>query len=428
MTPQVPSGSTPPSDAAHDGRLGAATQQAGHAWEQLGQRLRGITPAALVRFLLIVIALAVVILLLVLAWGLLTPFIVGAVLAYVLLPVMDVLDRWMPRWCAILLVFAAITLLLVLAMIFLVPPLIQQLTEFVKALPDAAPMQTLAQRFDTWVTTLSPQLQQFITDAITTTEAALKTQLDDFAKQLASFFFGIASSLLSAALFLVSFFVVPFWLFWVLKDSHSNRQTSQGLLPASIRADVLGVLRTFDRVMSRWLRGTLVLSLFLGATAFVGLSLLKLLGVQGLNYILLISAFVALASPIPFLGSVVSSAIPILMALFAGGWASAIPVIALFSGIQIVQDNVLSPRIMGTHLDINPAILMPTVYILGNFGVLWIIFSAPLAAMGRDLFVYVYGRFQEPPRPAGLLPGEPLPEADQTTARSATAWPDMRRS
>jgi predicted PurR-regulated permease PerM len=397
-------------DAARGDRPQAATTRAGQAWEQLGLRLRSITPAALVRFLLIVTALAIISWLVVLAWSMLIPFIVGAVMAYVLLPVMDELDRWMPRWFAILLVFAGLTLLLVLAVTFLVPPLIQQLTGLVKALPDAPQMHTWTQQFDAWVKTLSPQLQQFITDAITTAETALKTQLDDLVKQMASFFFGIVSSLLSVALFLLSLFVVPFWLFWVLKDSHSIGQTFQRLLPASIRADVLGVLGMINRVIGRWFRGTIVLSLFLGATAFVGLSLLKLLGVQGLNYILLLSAFVAVASPIPFLGSVVTSAIPILMALFDGGWANAIPVIALFVVIQIVQDNVLSPRIMGTHLNINPAILMPIVYILGHFGVLWIIFSAPIAAMGRDLFVYVYGRFQEPPRGAGLLPGEPLPE------------------
>jgi predicted PurR-regulated permease PerM len=412
-------------DAARGDRSQAATTRAGHAWQQLGLRLRSITPAAMVRFLLIVIALAIIIWLVVLAWGMLIPFIVGAVLAYVLLPVMDVLDRWMPRGFAILLVFAALTLRLVLAVTFLVPPLIQQLTGLVKALPDAAQMHTLTQQFDAWVKTLSPQLQQFVTDAITTAETALKTQLDDLVKHMASFFFGIVSSLLSVALFLLSLFVVPFWLFWVLKDSHSNRQTFQRLLPASIRADVLGVLGTINLVIGRWFRGTIVLSLFLGATAFVGLSLLKLLGVQGLNYILLLSAFVAVASPIPFLGSVVTSAIPILMALFAGGWGNAIPVIALFVVIQIVQDNVLSPRIMGTHLNINPALLMPIVYILGHFGVLWIIFSAPLAAMGRDLFVYVYGRFEEPPRPAGLLPGEPLPEAAMPPGTTTPATPGV---
>jgi predicted PurR-regulated permease PerM len=173
------------------------------------------------------------------------------------------------------------------------------------------------------------------------------------------------------------------------------------------------VLRTINRLLSYWLRGQIVLSLFLGAAAFVGLSLLKLLGVQGLNYILLVSVFAAATSPIPLVGTYVSAAIPVLMALFGGGWGGALAVVALFVVIQNIQDNVLSPRIMGDYLHLNPAILMLMVHILGRYGVLWVVLPGPLAAMGRDLFLYVYGRFQEPPRPAGLLRGEPLPVEDR---------------
>jgi hypothetical protein len=68
---------------------------------------------------------------------------------------------------------------------------------------------------------------------------------------------------------------------------------------------------------------------------------------------------------------------------------------------------------MGDYLHLNPAILMLMVYILRRYGVLWVVLSGPLAPLGRDLFLYVYGRFQEPPRPAGLLPGEPLPVEDR---------------
>lgn len=160
--------------------------------------LRSVTRAALVRFLLVVIALAIVLWLIVSAWGVLTPFVVGAVLAYVLLPVMNLLDRWLPRWLAILLVFAAFLLLVVLAVLFVVPSLIQQLVGLVQALPDAAQMHKLVQQFDAWVKTLSPQLQQFITDAITKVEAALKAHLGDFVKGAADFSFGVVSGLLGA--------------------------------------------------------------------------------------------------------------------------------------------------------------------------------------------------------------------------------------
>jgi hypothetical protein len=51
--------------------------------------------------------------------------------------------------------------------------------------------------------------------------------------------------------------------------------------------------------------------------------------------------------------------------------------------------------------------------VLGQFGLIWVILSGPIAAVIRDLFLYIYGRFDDPPRPAGVLPGEPLPPAIQ---------------
>lgn len=49
---------------------------------------------------------------------------------------------------------------------------------------------------------------------------------------------------------------------------------------------------------------------------------------------------------------------------------------------------------------------MPLLIILSQFGPLWIILAAPLAAVVRDLFRYAYSRLDDPPRPAGFLPGE----------------------
>jgi hypothetical protein len=66
---------------------------------------------------------------------------------------------------------------------------------------------------------------------------------------------------------------------------------------------------------------------------------------------------------------------------------------------------------MGKQLNIHPAILMPLMIMLGQFGLIWVILAGPIAAVVRDLFLYCYGRFDDPPRPAGALPGDPLPQA-----------------
>jgi predicted PurR-regulated permease PerM len=418
---------TAPPDVERRERLMAAAARGDAAWRRLGWRLRAVTPARLVRFLLVVVALAAIARLIIAAWATLLPFLVGALLAYVLLPLMTLLDRWLPRWLAIVLVFAVFVVVLALALAFLIPPLIHQFTALVQSLPNATAMSRLLQRFDTWLKALPPQAQQAVNNALQQGETALKSNLDDLIKGTVRVVFGLVTSVLNTVLFLAGFIIVPFWLFYVLKDEQRGRRAFVRWLPPWLRPDVVGVLRTIDHVLSGWLRGQIVLSAFLGAAVFVGLRALTLLGVQGLNYILLISVFVALTSPIPFVGSYLSAVPPVLMALLGGGVRDAVLVVALFVVVQNIQDNVLSPRIMGQSLNIHPAIVMPLVLIMGRYGILWIILAGPVAALARDLFLYVYRRFGDPPRPAGVLPGEPVPASAPADAGSSATTAEPSR-
>jgi predicted PurR-regulated permease PerM len=88
--------------------------------------------------------------------------------------------------------------------------------------------------------------------------------------------------------------------------------------------------------------------------------------------------------------------------------------------IQQVENAVLVPHVTGKTLNIHPAILMVALVALSQFGLLWAILAAPLMALARDLFRYVYGRFADPPHPAGELPNT-APEAEATPARDTTA-------
>jgi predicted PurR-regulated permease PerM len=65
---------------------------------------------------------------------------------------------------------------------------------------------------------------------------------------------------------------------------------------------------------------------------------------------------------------------------------------------------------------IHPAFLVVAIVALSQFGVFWLFLAAPVVAITRDLLRYIYGRVSEPPRPAGLLPGEPLPVPQAPTS------------
>jgi hypothetical protein len=85
-------------------------------------------------------------------------------------------------------------------------------------------------------------------------------------------------------------------------------------------------------------------------------------------------------------------------------------VLALYILIQQLENSLLVPRIVGESVGIHPAVLMIVLVLCTQvLGFFWIILAAPIAAVLRDVFRYVHGRLSNPPRPAGVLPDEPLP-------------------
>jgi len=91
---------------------------------------------------------------------------------------------------------------------------------------------------------------------------------------------------------------------------------------------------------------------------------------------------------------------------------------------------------MERRLGVHPAILVPGVVMIGQFGILPLLLSAPIVAIAVDLVRYVNGRLSEPPLPAGVLPRTPeaMPLANPVAAalrpgrsvyRAATAPPPL---
>jgi predicted PurR-regulated permease PerM len=99
--------------------------------------------------------------------------------------------------------------------------------------------------------------------------------------------------------------------------------------------------------------------------------------------------------------------LPAVLLSLSYSWQAAGAVLVLFLGVQWFADAFISPRIEQRHVDIHPAVLALVVVLASQFGPLGLVLAAPIALVARDLFRYMYGRLAEPPRPAGLLPGEP---------------------
>ncbi|MCX7790685.1 MAG: AI-2E family transporter [Chloroflexaceae bacterium] len=341
----------------------------------------------------------------------LLPFVIGALLAYLFLPLVNRFGRRMPRWAAILLVYALVLLVIVTFFAFLVPPLVEQISQLIRALPDLPTLERWANRlleeYQQLLANLPPnvqtEVQQTVAEVLTSALNTIRTNLLSYIQGIGTFLVGSLLSVASTVAFLLGFFLVPFWLFYVLMDQQAGRDTLNRLLPAGLRADFWSVITIIDADFSGYLRGQLLLGLAVGTAAGIGLAVLNLFGLS-VPYVLLLAVIAGVTELIPIIGPIIG-AVPAVLLGFLDSPTTGLAVLLLYVGIQQLENNFLVPRIVGDSVGLHPAILMVLLVVCSQvFGVLGAILSAPMGAVSRDVFQYLYGRLSEPPRPPGEMP------------------------
>jgi predicted PurR-regulated permease PerM len=133
-----------------------AVRRARAAWRQLAERSSTISPAGLARLLLVAAALLGLLALIWFAWASLFPFVVGAAIAYVLLPLVNLINRFLPRTLAVILVMGLVAVLGAFFLSLLVPIIAHQLNEAYRSLPTPDDFAAYEQRLAAYLRTLPP--------------------------------------------------------------------------------------------------------------------------------------------------------------------------------------------------------------------------------------------------------------------------------
>ncbi len=363
-------------------------------------RLRPPTP----RVALVGMAVAVVAVLLYVGRDALTPFIVGLLIVYLLDPAVERLSRAtlgrrrVPRWLAILAVYAAAIAIVAVMLEITLQPLIRQLADFLRHLPQlAASLDAVLRGISDFYAGL--QLPQQIRDLVDQAIAELQSGaggLDPLAILLPVF-----RSVASILTTVFAFFVVPFWAFYILKDRPALSAAFDRALPAEWRPDVRAVVWIVDTVFGRWVRGQLVLGLVVGLATFVGLLVLgAVIDPVFWRFAVLFAVLAGLLELLPIIGPIISAIPPLLVALTVSP-AAIVATFLLYLGVQQVENTVLVPKIQGDAVELHPSLVVFALILGGAIaGLLGAILALPITAAGRDVFRYLFRRLGPEPRAA----------------------------
>jgi len=384
-----------PDELKEEAQLPAVSVEA--VAETAGVTLRELAPwlRRLGQWLLVLLALYAVGWLLVSAAPALTPFVIGLVLAYLLMPIVDRLAQRMPRWLAILVVYIGGIGLLAGSFAFIIPPAIDQVQQLFASIPDVDRLLKMWNDLVQEYRALVPgSLQQPIEQGIRNALQTAQTNFAGYLQGVGAFVFSQVLNVLNTLTFLIGFLIIPIWLFYLLNDRSQAAALADQLLPPRARPDFWNIWGIADEVFSDYIRGQLFLGVAVGTMVGIGLLLLRLLGFD-VRYILLLAIIAGITELIPIIGPIIGAIPGVLIGFFGGegGLQVGLAVLAVYVVVQQLENNLLVPRIIGESVGVHPAILTVVLIAMGQvFGLLGVVLAAPLTAIARDLFVYVYRR------------------------------------
>ncbi|WP_088281571.1 AI-2E family transporter [Ideonella sp. A 288] len=303
----------------------------------------------------------------------LTPFVVAAVLSYVLHPVVEQLAarRW-PRVLAVVLVEALALLAVLAVLLLLVPVLVKELPLLKAQVPP------LLDRLDQ---TLSPWLQQFglqVKLDVTSLKAALAKLLDaNMDEWLVA---ALSSARLGGSVLLSvvgNAILVPVVLFYLLLDWPQLVRQAQAMVPPRLRASAFDFLDECDDMLGQYLRGQL---LVMGVLAVYYSGALAL---AGFDLALPVGVFTGLAIAIPYVGFGIGLLMALLAALLQFGTLGGVLVVAAIYGVgQLLESFVLTPRLVGERIGLGPLAVIFALMAFGQlFGFVGILVALPVSAL-----------------------------------------------
>ena len=341
---------------------------------------------------------ALILLLLGLLWaarGVLFPYALGLLLAYILLPLVNWLDRHMParfrKWgiarpLSILLTYLLLIAIAAGVVAFIVPIVVDQAEILIENWPSlASRVQDWGVRGWDWYTRTIPA------DWRLTIETNLRNLIDDAATAVSDGLLITVTTISSTMSFFLGLVVIPFWLFYILHDEQRVKQGALQVFPQQIRDDVRCVGRLIDDVLSAYIRGQLILCLFIAVLSTIALYLI------GVPFALVLGLVAGIFELLPYFGPILG-AIPAVVVALLSDPVSAIWVVGAFFIIQQIENVVLVPRISGESVKLHPALIMVAL-VVGNelAGLIGMLIAVPVTAVLRDFFKYLYLRFLDEP-------------------------------
>ncbi|HFU3725196.1 TPA: AI-2E family transporter [Streptococcus suis] len=301
----------------------------------------------------------------------LLPMILTGLLYYLLNPMVDWMEKHkISRTVGISILFVLISLLIIWGLAVAIPSIQEQVTSFAQNLPSNI------QKIEGQVTGLlqDHRFEQFRPTALEMLNK-VNDQIVAYAQKFSSSAVNWASNLIStASQIIVAILIMPFILFYLLRDGqYLNKHITQ-YLPTKWREPIGTVLSDVNGQLSNYVRGQVTVAII------VALMFSVMFSIIGLSYPITLGVMAGFLNLIPYLGSFLAMIPAVILGLIAGP-IMLIKVLVVFMIEQTIEGRFVTPLIIGSSLSIHPITILFVLLTAGQmYGVLGVLLGIPIYA------------------------------------------------
>ena len=308
----------------------------------------------------------------------LLPFVIGWLLAYLLWPVVKFVQYKMHfrnRPLSIIVTFLGVAFIIGGVLWFIIPPMIEQFQKLGELITSyihrSANIDSIPEAVTQWTQEHSKDLEQFFrSDEFTSTVKSVVPQVFHVLDHTVSMVFSIAASLIALL-----------YMFFILMDYEYLTHNWVKLFPKKNRPFWNGLAQDAGRELNNYVRGQGLVALIMGVLFCIGFTIIGFPMAIGLGIL------IGIMDLVPYLHTL--ALIPtVLLALLKAAdtgqnfWLVLLSALAVFAIVQVIIDMVVTPKVMGKAMNLNPAVLLLSLSVWGALlGFIGLIIALPLTTL-----------------------------------------------
>jgi len=296
--------------------------------------------------------------------------------SYILVPITERLERFLPGTAAILLIFAGLFIVICLVGLLLIPPFIQQVASLNAYIPEViSELKEFSRGIQSGLQKAGIRyaVQQTIEEGIEVVQQRLLKLTPN-----------IIEGFMDKAANIPGLFLIPILSFYFLRDRKYFKKALTRLIPFKYRKNITCTISEINHILNRFIRSQIITAVVIGIFSTIGFLIIQL------PYALVLGVISGVFEIIPYFGPWLGAIPAVLIAIINAPnkiiWTVIVVII-----VQQLEGSFITPKIMGDHVGLHPVYIIVSLWIGGMFfGILGMFFAVPAVLIIRVIIRNIY--------------------------------------